>query len=103
MHDPHAGKDTKEEGNQDDYEESDGEGEDSGSPIAFVVGHYCVLPSVVKVKSISCLKCILEKRRRGQMKTLIIRLKLGSGAADLALLWGSPLSRICLAIPAPTL
>lgn len=100
MHNPHAGDNTKEEEDQDDYEEGDGEGEDSGAPIAFVAGHFCVLPSRGKV-SMSCLRYIVEKRREGQRdEVLIIRLKLGCGGADLALLWGSPLSRVCLVIPA---
>lgn len=34
---------------------------------------------------------------------MLIILKLGSGGADLALPWGSPLSRVCLAIPATDL
>ena len=43
MHDPHAGNDAKEEENQDDYEESNGEGKDSISPVALVGGHVRVL------------------------------------------------------------
>lgn len=95
MHNPHAGDDPKKEKDQDDYEESDGEGEDGGSPIAFVAGHVCV-PSSVKVRnkcssgSIPCMKCILEEEKRrakASNEVLIIRLKLGSGGADLALLW----------------
>ncbi len=58
MHNPHAGKDSKKERYENDYEESDGEGEDSGSPVALVAGHCCVLPWGVKVCSISCLKGI---------------------------------------------
>ena len=101
MYNPHAGKDSKEEKYENDYEESDGESENCGSPVALVAGHCCVLPSGVKVCSISCLRSILKrKEKRWADEVLIIRLKLGSGVADLALMWGSPLSRVCLAIPA---
>lgn len=67
MHNPHAGNDPKEKEDQDDYEEGDGESEDSGTPITLVAGHFCVLPSRGKVR-VSCLRRILEKRREGQMK-----------------------------------
>ena len=43
MNDPHAGNDAKEEENQDEYEESNGEGKNSISPVALVAGHVCVL------------------------------------------------------------
>ena len=41
-----------------------------------------------------------EKEKRRPDEELIIRQELGSGGADLASWWGSPLSRVCLAIPA---
>lgn len=67
MHNPDAGNDAKEEKYQNDYEEGDGEAEDSITPVTFVAGHFCVLPLRGRV-SVSCFKCMMEKSREGQMK-----------------------------------
>ena len=99
MYDPHASNDTKEEEDEHDYEKSDCEREDSGSPVALIAGHVRVLPWVGTV-NVSFLNRILVWEERRAYVVVVIRLKLGSGVADLALPWGSPLSRICLAMPA---
>ena len=66
MHNPHAGNDAEEKEDEDDYEESDGEAEDSIPPIALVAGHFCVLrlPWNVKMMGISCLRCIFGKKKK---------------------------------------
>ena len=99
MHNPHAGNDPEEEEDEDNYEESDGEGEDSRSPVAFVAGHFRVLPSGVKVRDFFCLEYISRQERRRSNEVLIIRPKLGCGAVDLALLWGNR----CLESASPSL
>ena len=103
MHNPHAGQDSEKKGDEYDYEESDGEAEDSRAPVALVTSHSRVLlPSDVKAIGVLRLVYMLEKKRSGDaVDTFVIRLRPRSGVADLALLYCREVRRLESALPSP--